>query len=545
MTDTTWTQSKPRSGRIQTLAPEQEVVLKQTWAYLLKYWGYPLAINAEDLAFRECFIPSTISDQALGASTLNRTSTRNSTNSNATYTMASTTSTKKKGGFFTSKRKSSAPATPPANSKRMKEILTRSSLNNYEPVITASDTIRSIFLHLYKQGFEHSRHYTVVDDSDAASIDSFVTAFSSFADNDTASTLVSKSNLNIGISKSKTHSTSFKPNTSIIPKLSKYKPIELHNSLFASTRIDLLDSFVLRFVKARNLVAEDAVAMLVNSLHWRHNEFPVDDWLLEGDAKSYLTGTNEGFIKNLAAEKSGLRGTDVNGIPIFYFKSRKNFSSNYPFADNQRFCIFSIESIRLCLNEITGNIDQTTIVFDLTGFGLRNADNATIKFLAEALEAHYPETLRAIYIHNAPWIFSQIWNVIKNWLDPVVASKIHFTKNVAELSRFINPKYIPKEIGGQDEFEFVYPEPSKADVQPPKKKDATFVKLMTEREELFAVFIDLTIRWIEATNPEVSAQYLKDKIDIGTKLVENYIAIDPYIRCRSLFDRTGCIDLSV
>lgn len=545
MTDTKASQVKSRPGRIQTLAPEQEVVLKQTWAYLLKYWGYPIAINAEDLAFRECFIPSTMSsDQALIASTLNRTSTRNSTNSNSTC-MTGSTSTKKKGGFFSSKRKSSAPATPPANSKRMREIQTQSSLNNYEPITTASDTIRSIFLHLYKEGFQHSKHFAVVESSDTASIDSFVTAFSSFADNDTASTLVSKSNLNIGISKSKTHSSSFKPNTSIIPKLSKYKPIELHNSLFAATRIDLLDSFVLRFVKARNLVAENAVAMLVNSLHWRHNQFPVDDWVLEGDAKSYLTGTNEGFIQNLAAEKSGLRGTDVNGIPIFYFKSRKNFSSNYPFADNQRFCIFSIESIRLCLNEVAQNIDQTTIVFDLTGFGLRNADNATIKFLAEAMEAHYPETLRAIYIHNAPWIFSQIWNVIKNWLDPVVASKIHFTKNVLELSRFIDPKYIPKEVGGQDDFEVVYPQPSKADVYPPKKKDATFVKLMSEREELFAVFIDLTIRWIEATNPEVSAKYLKDKIDIGAKLIENYIAIDPYIRCRSLFDRNGCTDFSI
>ena len=53
-------------------------------------------------------------------------------------------------------------------------------------------------------------------------------------------------------------------------------------------------------------------------------------------------------------------------------------------------------------------------------------------------------------IHNAPWIFSTVWNIIKNWLDPVVASKIHFTKDAKELSKFIDPTLIPDYLGGED-----------------------------------------------------------------------------------------------
>ena len=69
-----------------------------------------------------------------------------------------------------------------------------------------------------------------------------------------------------------------------------------------------------------------------------------------------------------------------------------------------------------------------------------------MKFMIKCFEANYPESLGVVLIHKAPWIFSGeyspkivnqicllthflgIWNVIKGWLDPVVADKIHFTK---------------------------------------------------------------------------------------------------------------------
>lgn len=546
---------KYKPGRIQTLEPEQEVVLKQTWAYLLKYWGYDLAIPNEDLPFKESFVPSSFSNgQVLSASALARSTTRSSVTS-----LKTTSSIKKKGGLFGSKSKQSHIApTPPENSKRMKQIQSQSSLNKYEPVTRASESTRSIFLHYYKEAFQYSKYYVPAEDaaddnSDLASIDSFVTASTSFSDLDTSSsdpTLVSKSNQNATDSKSKNGGSpisvpNVKPNTSILSSLSKFKPVDLHNSTVAGSRHLLLDNIILRFVRARKFVSEDAVAMAANSMNWRLHQFPIESWVNEGDAKSYLTGKNKGFIKSFTTEKSAVRGEDVNRFPIFYFQARKHFSSDSPLPETQRFAILTIESTRFCFREVSDSIDQATIVFDLTGFGLKNADNSTIKFLAEAFEAHYPESLGSILIHNAPWIFSQIWNVIKNWLDPVVASKIHFTKNIKEISKFIDPKYLPKEIGGSDEHKISYPKPSEADLNPPKKRDATFRKLMLERDEMLTIFFELTIKWVEATNPEVSAKYLRDKIDISTKLAQNYIDIDPYIRSPSLYDRNGTINMKI
>lgn len=46
------------------------------------------------------------------------------------------------------------------------------------------------------------------------------------------------------------------------------------------------------------------------------------------------------------------------------------------------------------------------IIFDMTNFTLANMDYAPVKFIIKCFEANYPESLGAVLIHNAPWIFS-------------------------------------------------------------------------------------------------------------------------------------------
>lgn len=51
-------------------------------------------------------------------------------------------------------------------------------------------------------------------------------------------------------------------------------------------------------------------------------------------------------------------------------------------------------------------------------------------------------------IHKAPWVFSTIWNLITPLLDPVVASKIHFTRDLKELTNYIELAALPGFISG-------------------------------------------------------------------------------------------------
>ncbi|KAK6202847.1 CRAL-TRIO domain-containing protein [Scheffersomyces amazonensis] len=327
--------------------------------------------------------------------------------------------------------------------------------------------------------------------------------------------------------------------------MSQYKVRDLHGGFNSCLRNDLVDNFILRFVRARKWKSDAAVQMMLKSLNWRiSKDFSPDSWVLEGDAKSFLTGTNKGFVKNFTCEKAFIKGHDVNRNPIYFFQARKHFGSDSPLIETQRFSVVTIEWCRLFLREVTDSVDQCSIVFDLTGFSLKNADYAAIKFLADVFEAHYPETLGVILIHNAPWIFSTVWNIIKNWLDPVVASKIHFTKDAKELSKFVDPKFIPDYLGGQDHTEPVYIEPEESDALPPRRKDAYYYKLKKERDATYLKFIEATIKWIESTNPAISDQYLQDKIRLNYELSNNYLKLDPYIRCRGLYDRDGTLTVS-
>lgn len=543
---------KYRPGRIQTLDTDQEIILKQTWAYLLKYWGYEVNIPTDELVFKESFVSS--------SSPLVRIGTHNSTNSNKSSIKTNATSKRKKK-FFGRKTTSDTLDGPPSNSIRIKQIQTSSSANLYKPITRASESIRNIFIHKYQSGFVYSKDYVSDDEnttqasnmnSDIVSLDSFVTANTSvtgFDEDSLEPSMVTKSNEPKCAwpgPQQRTLATSdihFKPHHSILPCLSKHKADLLHDAFFSAIRNELLDNYVLRFVRARKFDSERAIEMLTTSLKWRHSNFTADDWLNDGDAPSYLSGENKGFIKNYTTEKSTIRGRDRHGNPIFMFQARKNFASDSPLAETQRFAVVTIEWCKLFFKDVTESLDQATVVFDLSGFALKNADNATVKFLAEVFEAHYPESLGSILIHNAPWIFSTIWNIIKNWLDPVVASKIHFTKNYNELSHFIAPEHIPKELGGLDDYDSSYPTPRKGDDKPPLSKDSTFKTLSLERDDLFLLFIETTIKWIESTNFETSAKYLQDKIDLSTRLSNNYIALDGYIRVPGIYDRNGSLKL--
>lgn len=45
------------------------------------------------------------------------------------------------------------------------------------------------------------------------------------------------------------------------------------------------------------------------------------------------------------------------------------------------------------------------IVFDMTGFSMANMDYTPVKFMIKCFEANYPESLGAVLVHKAPWLF--------------------------------------------------------------------------------------------------------------------------------------------
>lgn len=132
-------------------------------------------------------------------------------------------------------------------------------------------------------------------------------------------------------------------------------------------------------------------------------------------------------------------------------------------------------------------------------------------------------------------------------MDPVVASKVHFTKNIDDLSNFIAPENILKDLGGTDDWTYKYIEPD------PKENDLhndteTRTKIMAERMSVALDFILQTSAWIGETNlagepaDETTVRETKDRrADSIARLRKCYWKIDPYIRARTQMDREGAV----
>jgi CRAL/TRIO domain len=180
-----------------------------------------------------------------------------------------------------------------------------------------------------------------------------------------------------------------------------------------------------------------------------------------------------------------------------------------------------------------------TIIFDMSSFTISNMDYAPVKFMIKIFEANYPESLGAVLVHKSPWVFQSIWSIIKGWLDPVVASKVHFTKTVDDLEQFIPRNQIVGELGGDEQWEYSYLEPVEGENERMKDTE-TRRRLEEERERDVVEFQKKTIAWINmVSNGGVEVAQERDRL--AKRLNENYWALDPLIRARSLYDRQGMI----
>ncbi len=170
-------------------------------------------------------------------------------------------------------------------------------------------------------------------------------------------------------------------------------------------------------------------------------------------------------------------------------------------------------------------------------------DYTPLKFMIKIFEANYPESLGAVLVHKSPWVFQGIWTIIKGWLDPVVAAKVHFTKSVEDLEVFIPRSQIVRELGGGEEWEYRYVEPVEGENDAMKDVEGR-EKVEKERERDVLEFQKKTFSWIakgKTSNDAVAAELAKERDELALRLNESYWALDPFIRARTLYDRQGMI----
>ena len=170
-----------------------------------------------------------------------------------------------------------------------------------------------------------------------------------------------------------------------------------------------------------------------------------------------------------------------------------------------------------------------------------------MKFMIKCFEANYPESLGVVCVHRSPWIFNTAWTMIRGWLDPVVASKVHFTKDASELEQFVRRENIPKELGGDEDWEYKYkePEPGENKEMQEGEQDGRLELARAERWEIVSKFEKETERWCRGESgggsDEKDGDAGKNRTELAKELRSNYWKLDPFVRGKSLYDRIGVI----
>ncbi|KAL7784131.1 hypothetical protein V8C37DRAFT_413490 [Trichoderma ceciliae] len=328
--------------------------------------------------------------------------------------------------------------------------------------------------------------------------------------------------------------------------LASNSPESIRETFWSMVKHDHPDALALRFLRARKWDVEKALVMLVSTMSWRHSEMKVDSDIMKNGEEGALADAQVGksdakkvaddFLAQLRMGKSFLHGVDKQGRPICVVRVRLHRQGEQCEESLERYTVYLIETARMVLRP---PVDTATIVFDMTGFSMANMDYTPVKFMIKCFEANYPESLGAVLVHNAPWVFQGIWKIIRGWLDPVVAAKVHFTNNKNELREFIEPTHILKELGGDEDWEYKYVEPVAGENDLMKDIEAK-ENLTGDRGKLVKEYEDATVQWIHKSEGD-SKDVLAKRDDLATQLKVNYWKLDPYLRARSLYDRQGIL----
>lgn len=305
-------------------------------------------------------------------------------------------------------------------------------------------------------------------------------------------------------------------------------------------RIDHPDNLVLRFLRARKWDVAKGLGMFGDTIAWR-----VEQNIEEMVQKGELLGTDEGdegLILQLTDGKAQIHGFDKQARPIVHIGAHLHKPKAQGEESIQRYTITTIENARLCLED---PVDTAAVIFDLGKFTLANMDYGAVKFMLKCFESHYPESLGFVLIHRAPLLFSGIWSAIKGWIDPDVAAKITFTRNYKDLLKHVDANQIPKELGGEREWEYHYDAPSQQENKCLKDTLAgnsdTKESLWNERVSLFEKYYEATASWCKSKGEE-SKNWQKKKNELALKIKQNYWKLDPYIRATSILDRDGTLN---
>ena len=151
--------------------------------------------------------------------------------------------------------------------------------------------------------------------------------------------------------------------------LNNQSPEDLRGAFWSMVKHDNPDGLLLRFLRARKWNVQDALIMLIATMHWRMQDMHVDDdIIMKGEGGAFEDSSSmdaavkkngEDFLAQLRLGKSFLHGTDKEGRPMCFVRVKLHKQGEQSEASVERFTVYTIETARLLL---ASNVDTAVSI---------------------------------------------------------------------------------------------------------------------------------------------------------------------------------------
>ncbi|KAI9248667.1 CRAL-TRIO domain-containing protein [Helicostylum pulchrum] len=305
------------------------------------------------------------------------------------------------------------------------------------------------------------------------------------------------------------------------------------------------DSTILRFLRARKWDLDASYNMLTNTLRWRlemrANEIAsLGQTGLINELEKAKPGLGVAFKHQLDLKMVTLGGPDKQARGACFVNVQIHHKENQPLEVMKLLTLYMVETSRVVCDY---PMDTVCIVFNLENFTLANMDFDIVKFLVECFQAYYPETLGLACIHKAPWVFSTVWNLIAPLLDPVVASKIVFTKNLEELEKYIDSDGLPVIITGDTSKPSLDDLPLSRTPEPGYKDVPADLPSVKQYWDTVANYEAQTVQWANQSAPTNLEQDLLDRLKTAQLYRLSRIKAEKVLRGETSYHVKGLIEI--
>lgn len=223
------------------------------------------------------------------------------------------------------------------------------------------------------------------------------------------------------------HSSTESLNSKSSPQPFSYEPADLE-------QLKADDWFIRRFLKWEPTSVEQAVKTMQQVLAWR-KRIAINHW---------SESTFPGEFYQVAACFSYLPDREGHSVIICRLRfNRKDPNGSTAIEELARhYFIYVLERIvRTHPNTGFG------LIFDCHRASLSNVDLDMARFIINTLSNYYSGAISYVCIYELPWIFNQIWKLVRSWLDEDARRIVRFA-TAKDIHQLIEPAHLPDYMGG-------------------------------------------------------------------------------------------------